>query len=285
MRSPLSNPAGRPSSPQPGAGLQPRRRRSTGAWLLAVPLLSAALPALAQTTPAGGAAAAPVQPAAPKQAAVIPTAAAAPSAAAATSTPTPKTTPAAAAAPAAKPAATATPPTSSTPSPATGAGLTSKERELLERINQLKATPWRTYGACRYNWGAWKLSDGGVRYTTAECGVPPQAASIAVHCDTLKVNRRVGDEAWGGWRLPRSQAESSQQGGEDRMVAALCANVSASGEGTAASGTARSNTAPPTPAVKSSGGSSAGGKASSSGGATGAKSSGSKPSTRTSSKP
>lgn len=148
-------------------------------------------------------------------------------------------------------AATTPSPSPAAAQPAAGAGLTSKEREVLERINRMKATPWRTFGACKYNWGSWKLSEGGVRYTAVECGTPAVGASVAVHCDTLKVNRRVGDEAWGTWRLPRSVAESSQQGGEDLMVAALCANV-APGSGSSGSGKGDAPTpaTPPTPAVK-----------------------------------
>ena len=105
-------------------------------------------------------------------------------------------------------------------------GLSSKEQQVLERIRQMKTPPWRSFGPCRYDWGGWRLSDGGVRVTSFECGDPPQQrGSVAVHCETLRINRRVGEGAWEPWRLPYSRLESRGTGGEDLMVAALCANV------------------------------------------------------------
>ncbi len=104
-------------------------------------------------------------------------------------------------------------------------GLGSKEKQVLERIRQLKVPRWRSYGACRYDWSAWRLSGGGVRVTTAECGEPAVAASVGVHCDTLRITRRLGEGAWEAWRLPYAAEESATTGGEDLMVAALCANV------------------------------------------------------------
>jgi len=112
-------------------------------------------------------------------------------------------------------------------------GLTSKEKALLEKINALKAPRWRTYGACRYDWTAWKLTPDGVRSTTVQCGGTSAAASataspadsVAVHCDSLKLSVKTGDQAWSSWRLPYSSAESSTRGGEDLMVVALCANA------------------------------------------------------------
>ncbi len=100
-----------------------------------------------------------------------------------------------------------------------------REQQLLERIRQLKKPRWRPYGVCRYDWTNWRLADGGVRTTDVECGSENSRSQIAVHCDTLQVSRREGEGAWTPWRLPASAAESKTSGGEDVMVAALCANV------------------------------------------------------------
>lgn len=144
----------------------------------------------------------------------------------------------------ATPAAAAPPPAATAPAAtgdATGEAAGAREKALLERIRQLKAPRWRAFGACRYDWSTWRLAEGAVRTTAFECGPPapagaatgpaPGAApgtvsgSVAVHCDTLKLTRRVGDAAWEPWRLPYSRSESTTQGGEDEMLASLCANV------------------------------------------------------------
>jgi hypothetical protein len=112
-------------------------------------------------------------------------------------------------------------------------GLSEKEKALLQRINALKAPRWRPFGACRYDWAGWKLMTDGVRTTAVQCG-PETAAntsagipasSVAVHCDTLKLSLRTGDQAWSSWRLPYAASESKERGGEDLMVASLCANA------------------------------------------------------------
>jgi hypothetical protein len=142
----------------------------------------------------------------------------------------PATTPASAASPAVTPAASP----SATPSAAPAAGeggLTGREKELLERIRQLKAPRLRSFGTCRYDWGAWRLSERGVRSTGSECGEPPIRGTVAVYCDTLQINRRVEEGPWDGWRLPYNAAESPLLGDEDRMVATLCANVKPSPPG------------------------------------------------------
>ena len=112
-------------------------------------------------------------------------------------------------------------------------GLSEKEKALLQRINALKAPRWRPFGACRYDWAGWKLMADGVRTTAVQCsresaantsaGMP--ASSVAVHCDTLKLSLRSGDQAWSSWRLPYAASESKERGGEDLMVASLCANA------------------------------------------------------------
>ena len=112
-------------------------------------------------------------------------------------------------------------------------GLSEKERALLQKINALKSPRWQAFGACRYDWAGWKLMANGVRTTSVKCG-PETAAttdgsaptdSVAVHCDTLKLSVRTGDQAWSGWRLPYAAAESKERGGEDLMVVSLCANA------------------------------------------------------------
>ncbi len=123
-----------------------------------------------------------------------------------------------------------------------------KEQQLLERIRQLKAPRWRSYGVCRYDWSAWRLTDGAVRTTDAECGPDNARALVAVHCDTLQVSRREGDGAWSPWRLPLSASESKAIGGEELMVAALCANLKPAPEGAAAPAPLKSLPGPAVPA-------------------------------------
>ncbi len=115
--------------------------------------------------------------------------------------------------------------------------LSDEEKALLQKINALKAPRWCPFGACSYDWAALKVMAGGVCTTTVQCGgattagnpTEPAAttstASVAVHCDTLKLSIRSGDQAWSAWRLPYSVAESKERGGEDLMVVALCANA------------------------------------------------------------
>lgn len=142
--------------------------------------------------------------------------------------------------PGAAPASSA--PAGSTPAGSTPVGSTpvvnAREQQLLERIRQLKSPRWRTYGACRYDWGAWRLAEGNVRTTDAECGSDNARALVAVHCETLQVSRREGESGWSPWRLPLSVSESKASGGEDLMVAALCANIRPAAQGSAAQGSA-----------------------------------------------
>lgn len=117
-----------------------------------------------------------------------------------------------------------------TPQPPGGDGAnpapSANETQLLERIRQLKGEQWRSYGACRYAWARWRLGDNGVRLTDVQCGPEwAQKGTVAVHCDSLRVNRRMADAPWEAWRLPLAGSESSSSGGEDLMVAALCANL------------------------------------------------------------
>lgn len=128
------------------------------------------------------------------------------------------------AAPAATPAISPTD-ASGKPVPATGGQTSSKEQVLLDKIRQLKAPRWKSFGSCRYDWSAWRVADGGVRTTTSICGVPEVTSKVAVHCDTLRVSHQSAQGVWGEWRLPLAQEESKSQGGEDLMVANLCANA------------------------------------------------------------
>ena len=127
---------------------------------------------------------------------------------------------------------TASQPASSSPAEAPdpdGQELSEKEKALLQKINALKAPRWRTFGTCRYDWSGWKLLSSGVRTTAVNCGpdASPTAVTelVAVHCDTLKLSIQRGDQAWSAWRLPYATAESKERGGEDLMVATLCANA------------------------------------------------------------
>lgn len=123
-----------------------------------------------------------------------------------------------------------------TPSSAAPAGTSSattsspsqtsaKEQVLLDKIRQLKAPRWKSFGNCRYDWSAWRIAEGGVRTTTTICGSPEVTSKVAVHCDTLRVSQQSSQGTWGEWRLPLSQDESKSEGGEDLMVAHLCANA------------------------------------------------------------
>ena len=113
-----------------------------------------------------------------------------------------------------------------TTKPAAGAASTSaKEQALLEKIRQLKAPRWKTFGPCRYDWSAWRIAEGGVRTTPSICGSPEVTSKVAVHCETLRVSRQSSEGTWGEWRLPLSLEESKGEGAEDLMVANLCANA------------------------------------------------------------
>jgi hypothetical protein len=120
-----------------------------------------------------------------------------------------------------------------------------KEQALLDKIRQLKAPRWKSFGSCRYDWSAWRIAEGGVRTTTSICGSPEVTSKVAVHCDTLRVSHQSSQGTWGEWRLPASQEESKSQGGEDLMVANLCANAKPLPAGsTAPAGTPSGTTKP-----------------------------------------
>lgn len=86
----------------------------------------------------------------------------------------------------------------------------------------------RSFGGCTYRWDGWRLGKNGVRTTTYDCGKSGEARYVVgVSCDRLKLNQYKplnpyaalsGRWAWGQWRDP-------EVGGEEQMVAALCANL------------------------------------------------------------
>lgn len=134
-------------------------------------------------------------------------------------------------------AATTAAPGPETPAVGDGTGLSDKEKALLQKLNALKIPRWRQFGPCQYDWSAWRLLPDDVRITSVQCGVATAAGkekaassatvseSVAVHCDSLKLNIKSADQPWSSWRLPYSATESSARGGEDLMVVALCANA------------------------------------------------------------
>ena len=108
---------------------------------------------------------------------------------------------------------------------------TPAQQAVLDRIRKARDGDLRTFGTCHYRWDTWKLQAGGVRTTTYSCQRSEILDhTIGVSCSTLKLSvyrpvTPLGQTperwAWSAWRLPEA-------GGEEQMVAALCANVSAS---------------------------------------------------------
>lgn len=130
---------------------------------------------------------------------------------------TPVLTPAAPA----QPASGGAPPSGTKPTPA--------QQAVLDRIRRLRDGDQRRFGTCSYRWDRWKLQPDGSRTTSYSCeGNPPIANhTIGVNCSKLQINsfnpsaERSGSSergAWGSWRLPAP-------GGEEQMVATLCANA------------------------------------------------------------
>jgi hypothetical protein len=122
------------------------------------------------------------------------------------------------------------------------------QQAVLDRIRRLRDGDSRTFGTCSYRWDRWKLQDDGTRTTTYSCERPAIVdRTIGVNCTKLQINSynpapdrsgaadRSGKGeswAWGTWRLP-------QAGGEEAMVATLCANVLPAPAGVPAGTTAR----------------------------------------------
>lgn len=102
------------------------------------------------------------------------------------------------------------------------------QQDLLQRIRAARESVSRIFGACTYRWDGWRLVANGVRITTYSCKESGDAQyTIGVSCASLKVNQfrpsleaaaGSGGWVWSAWRHP-------QAGGEEEMVAALCANL------------------------------------------------------------
>lgn len=137
---------------------------------------------------------------------------------------------------------------------------TSAQQAVLDRIRRMRDGDQRRFGACSYRWDRWKLQPDGSRTTSYSCeGSQIVDHTIGVNCSKLQINsyspvppsnakgEAKGETwAWGTWRLPKP-------GGEEQMVATLCANAlpipaaapSASGASAPAAGAA-TKTAPST---------------------------------------
>lgn len=123
-------------------------------------------------------------------------------------------------------------PTPASPTPAAGKGASGStktpEQAVLERIRRLRDGDSRRFGSCTYRWDRWRLLADGTRTTNFSCDRAEVASQlVGVNCAKLQINvyTRVQDVqgqperwTWGTWRLPAA-------GGEEQMVASLCANV------------------------------------------------------------
>ena len=141
---------------------------------------------------------------------------------------------------------------------------------MLDRIRRMRDGDQRRFGSCSYRWDRWKLLADGNRTTTYSCeDTAIVDRTIGVNCSKLQINSydpvppshakgegnaeaKGATWSWGTWRLPKP-------GGEEQMVASLCANAlpipaaapSASGASAPAAGAAtktapRTGTAPAT---------------------------------------
>lgn len=141
--------------------------------------------------------------------------------------PAPTSTPAAGGGTPAPSPAVQTPPSGGTQTPP-GEKPTSAQQAVLDRIRRLRDGDLRRFGTCSYRWDRWKLQADGTRTTTYSCeDAKIVDRTIGVNCGKLQINSydplpKPNDKgeawAWGSWRLP-------QAGGEEQMVATLCANV------------------------------------------------------------
>ena len=118
-------------------------------------------------------------------------------------------------------------PSSGTVAPPSGKP-TSAQQAVLDRIRRLRDGDLRRFGNCSYRWDRWKLQPDGSRTTSYSCeGSQIVNHTIGVNCSKLQINsynpdaERNGSSergGWGTWRLPAA-------GGEEQMVATLCANA------------------------------------------------------------
>jgi hypothetical protein len=105
---------------------------------------------------------------------------------------------------------------------------TAAQQAVLDRIRRLRDGDQRRFGSCSYRWDRWKLLGDGNRTTTYSCeNTQIVDRTIGVNCSKLQINSydpvaQASGKAeawdWGHWRLP-------QAGGEEQMVATLCANA------------------------------------------------------------
>ncbi len=112
--------------------------------------------------------------------------------------------------------------------PSAGSSPTAAQQAVLDRIRRLRDGDQRRFGPCSYRWDRWKLLADGSRTTTYSCeSTQIVDRTIGVNCSKLQINsydpvpqaNGKGEAwAWGTWRLP-------QAGGEEQMVATLCANA------------------------------------------------------------
>lgn len=112
--------------------------------------------------------------------------------------------------------------------PTAGMKPTAAQQAVLDRIRKLRDGDQRRFGDCSYRWDRWKLQPNGSRTTSYSCeGRQIVDHTIGVNCSKLQINtynpaaERSGSSergAWGSWRLP-------DPGGEEQMVATLCANA------------------------------------------------------------
>ena len=123
-------------------------------------------------------------------------------------------------------------PTPASPTPAAGqpasAPTKTPEQAVLERIRRLRDGDSRRFGSCTYRWDRWRLLADGTRTTNFSCDRAEVGTElVGVNCAKLQINvyTRSQDSqgqperwTWGTWRLPAA-------GGEEQMVASLCANL------------------------------------------------------------
>jgi hypothetical protein len=106
--------------------------------------------------------------------------------------------------------------------------LSSREKALLQRIRSGGQAPqWRTYGQCNYDWAGWKMQSNTIRTTSTYCGDTSKRWTVGVSCDRLLVAVHTTESGWSDWKRPAGPDNKTRQG-EDKMVAALCANAGAS---------------------------------------------------------
>lgn len=126
------------------------------------------------------------------------------------------------------PAAAQLTPPSAKPAETPAVKPTPAQQSVLDRIRKLRDGDNRRFGECSYRWDNWSLQANGLRTTTYSCeGSGVVDHTVGVNCGGLTINyykpvtpagQTPEKWAWGQWRLPSA-------GGEELMVASLCANT------------------------------------------------------------